>query len=291
MNNLTTSKVQDDGGWLEIAVNSGKENVAELQAISDGLSLEYVNYDLHVDNLGATIPSSNFVDNIELLKDYYEAPPTSLRSLIKNKRNEHKLDECPSCGYPFVPDTLDHFVPKDEWPEFAIFPNNLVPQCRGCAPVKGAQYFCNTNNVVKFIHPIYSNILSKVGFKVEVKFDGVEPVFVVTFTMEDTSPLSETDLDRVKRHLKLLKVTSRFKGYCVREYRSWKNKIKKSKFDIRTVFLARISVDPNNQNFYTNWGTAFYKGLLDNQQVVDHLNALAPIGNPQVVSKLQSFEV
>lgn len=291
MNNLTTTKVQNGGGWLVIALDSEKVSLAQLEAISGDLNLKYLNYDWYVTNHKEAIPKSDFLGSVDLLKDYYEAPPKHLRSLIRNKRNEHDLNECPSCGYPFAPDTLDHFVPKDEWPEFSIFPNNLVPQCRGCAPIKSSKYFCNINNTAKFIHPIYSDILSKIGFKVIVEFNGIEPNFKISYTFEDPSPLSDADLERIKRHLDLLKVTSRFRGYCLREYRSWKNKIKYQKFDIEKVFLSFISTNSNSPDFHKNWSSAFYKGILENRQVLDYLYGLAPAVNTQVVINLQTFEI
>lgn len=42
------------------------------------------------------------------------------------------LDDCPFCGGLGTPRNLDHFLPKFNFPQFAILPSNLVPSCRDC---------------------------------------------------------------------------------------------------------------------------------------------------------------
>jgi hypothetical protein len=41
-------------------------------------------------------------------------------------------ESCPFCGGIGTPRNLDHFLPKTHFPQFAIFPKNLVPSCRDC---------------------------------------------------------------------------------------------------------------------------------------------------------------
>jgi hypothetical protein len=41
-------------------------------------------------------------------------------------------ESCPFCGGIGTPRNLDHFLPKTYFPQFAIFPKNLVPSCRDC---------------------------------------------------------------------------------------------------------------------------------------------------------------
>lgn len=41
-------------------------------------------------------------------------------------------EKCPFCGGIGTPRNLDHFLPKAHFPQFAVFPKNLVPSCRDC---------------------------------------------------------------------------------------------------------------------------------------------------------------
>lgn len=46
---------------------------------------------------------------------------------------------CPYCGID-RPTTLDHYAPKDIFPEFSVFPLNLIPSCFDCNHKKGRQW-------------------------------------------------------------------------------------------------------------------------------------------------------
>lgn len=41
-------------------------------------------------------------------------------------------EKCPFCGGLGTPRNIDHFLPKAHFPQFVIFPHNLVPSCRDC---------------------------------------------------------------------------------------------------------------------------------------------------------------
>lgn len=41
-------------------------------------------------------------------------------------------DHCPTCGGIGRPRTLDHYLPKANYPKLAIVPQNLIPACRDC---------------------------------------------------------------------------------------------------------------------------------------------------------------
>lgn len=41
-------------------------------------------------------------------------------------------DHCPTCGGIGQPRTLDHYLPKANYPKLAIVPQNLIPACRDC---------------------------------------------------------------------------------------------------------------------------------------------------------------
>jgi hypothetical protein len=47
-------------------------------------------------------------------------------------------DMCPFCGHGTV-STLDHSLPKSDYPAFAVTPINLVPCCKDCNHAKGTQ--------------------------------------------------------------------------------------------------------------------------------------------------------
>ena len=43
-----------------------------------------------------------------------------------------KSDRCPFCGNIGHSSQLDHFLPKKYYPQYSVYPNNLIPICRDC---------------------------------------------------------------------------------------------------------------------------------------------------------------
>ncbi|KAF7764939.1 hypothetical protein PCIT_b1045 [Pseudoalteromonas citrea] len=273
--------------WIDLATGCRKDNVNELIDISDELSRRYSLYEGLVSNYTLDLQSTEFNDHRDLLVEYYEKSPAALNRELLNRRNEHGLYLCPFCGNPKKPDTLDHFIPKVQWPEYSIFPNNLVPQCRGCAPIKGENYYCNEESTAKFIHPIYSDLLQRFRFKITVNFDegNNRPIFAISLIKVLDAERSENE--RVIFHIKHLKIQQRIIKFCQEDYRRWKKRLSKTRFDLRVALQQRLSEIPEN-DWGRDWKTAFIKGLLDNENAIDYLHSLRP--NPIQAPQLQVIE-
>ncbi len=61
---------------------------------------------------------------------------------------------CPYCTSGTVA-TLDHYLPKDDYPEFSILPDNLVPSCHRCNTPRG---FKDRAGSRALIHPYFDPI-------------------------------------------------------------------------------------------------------------------------------------
>ncbi|WP_156400858.1 HNH endonuclease [Pseudomonas sp. Root329] len=271
MESLAHMHLTDD--WQVIAHQSTKESVADLIDLYDRLNDCYAAYTVNISAHETPLSASLLTPSKQVLVDFYESPPTKLKKLIRDRRNKHNLDCCPYCGCPNKPDTLDHFIPKDDWPEYSIYPNNLIPQCGGCAPIKGKFYFCNAQRSVLFLHPIYTNLLSKVFFSVEINLadDNSAPTFTPRFHIED---ISEPDKRRVAIHLIKLQTKRRFIEYCETEFIIWRNLRRRSAFSIEDAMNQRIIEKSPDRISAQDWGTALYIGIISNPQIVDYFNRI-----------------
>ncbi|PFH09725.1 hypothetical protein BCF11_2126 [Collimonas sp. PA-H2] len=278
---LDSMLLDPDDQWLTMALASEKANIAELTPLADTLRVSYKSYTTSITNPNVELAATTYAGHKMVLIDYYMAPPTSIAKIMRHRRNENNLEECPYCGYPFTPDTLDHFIPKDEWPEYAFYPNNLVPQCRGCMPTKGANYFCNTEGTAKYLHPFYSDLISKIGFTVTVNFEGGEPNFSVNFVA--FGPVTDDSRARIAMHVKHLKLRSRILLYCRRTYNFWLKKARHEKFNIVELFEVRLGQAQAEERASRNWGNAFFKCMLANKDVIDFLYSQMPETRPAEV--------
>src|SRR5690554_5126288 len=166
------SLVDNTNQWLEIALNkkSTKKNKSIINGIKANLQAEYLKYEGIVNRYTDIVPTVDFISDTEkkALIDYYESPPKELAKLLQDRRN-NTLRKCPYCANPIHPNTLDHFIPKNDFPHFSIFQNNLVPQCSKCASIKGQKYYDEDFGCI-FIHPFYSDILSRITIKFDILF-------------------------------------------------------------------------------------------------------------------------
>ena len=59
--------------------------------------------------------------------------------------------KCPFCGGIGHTKTLDHYLPKSNYPLYSVLPKNLVPCCRDCNTGRGSTFASNAEN--QTIHP------------------------------------------------------------------------------------------------------------------------------------------
>ncbi|MRT42992.1 HNH endonuclease [Enterobacteriaceae bacterium RIT702] len=280
MSNLNEFITHLPCSWLEDAVSCRKGNVDDLILIKEDISSKYEEYENIILSLRNPSLPSGLVGSKDLLISYYESPPAELnRSLVK-RRNDHGLIKCPFCGNPKSPDTLDHFIPKDSWPEYSIYPNNLVPQCRSCAPVKGDKYYCQENGKPLFMHPFYFELVGKTKFKIHVSFNQGDrfPSFAVKLLKP--RDVTEDEMSRLNFHLFNLSVKSRIGKFCIEEYTRWKNKLKLRNFDLVAALNLRLSEIPP-QNHAKEWKSAFILGLLACNNALENLNSFKIKVNPE----------
>lgn len=105
---------------------------------------------------------------------------------------------CPFCSHNY-PRSLDHFLPKDDFPEFSIFPQNLVPSCRDCNSAKLSAVA--TREEEQYIHP-YFDTLPEVGWlKCSIVFTGSqEPI--LSFYVDPSEIADGTLLARMQKQFK-----------------------------------------------------------------------------------------
>lgn len=92
-----------------------------------------------------------------LLKGHYASPPTDLAHITEMRDStEHLL--CPMCGS-MHSGTLDHYLPKNNFPIFAVFSKNLVPACN--CNSKRKETLLGDNPGERILHPYFDDCLGE----------------------------------------------------------------------------------------------------------------------------------
>ncbi|WP_169447589.1 hypothetical protein [Laribacter hongkongensis] len=270
--------------WLDLAISSDKENAGLLSLAKYALLKRYQDFEGIINDYKVCPASSTVTLTASVIKEFYASPPKKLREMLVFRRRKHELDECPYCGYPLPPRTLDHFLPKEHWPEYAIYANNLVPQCSSCAPIKGQRYYCNNHCQAMFLHPMYSSALSTVRFYIEISLVDNQPKFEPIFNITDD--VSTEDEERIKLHIKSLHVKERMIEYCHEQYRRWIRIVSLKGCDVKESFKVRLK-ERALDSYASNWSIAFYQGVLRNSAVITDLQSRAPHGPPLPPEKVR----
>jgi hypothetical protein len=128
---------------------------------------------------------------------------------------------------------LDHNLPKETFPEFAVFSANLIPICTRCNEIKRALWKPGVGR--HFLHPYFDDISSHqvLQCKMTVGDDGIASL---DFRV-DTSGLTPHLAATVASHFKALRLRSRFIKEGARE---WGRRMKLAKSERRS---AKWSLD------------------------------------------------
>lgn len=98
----------------------------------------------------------------------YEHPgENSVQRPILEQLRDRTLQICPSCGEEGTPNTLDHYLPKSEYPQFAITPENLIPMCDICQGYKGNETVDEEGCRI-YAHPYFDEFLTDQILRLEI---------------------------------------------------------------------------------------------------------------------------
>lgn len=141
------------------------------------------------------------------------ADDSSQGPIIKQLR-DRKLRFCPACGEEGTPNTLDHYLPKDDYPHFAITPVNLAPMCDICQLAKGTETVDAAGRRI-FLHPYYDEFLATQVIRLVIgrPFEAPE-----NFVLGPDPNLPPDLAALVQRHIVGLELESRYGVFFRDEY-------------------------------------------------------------------------
>jgi hypothetical protein len=264
----------DDAALTALANNHRLNSYPELQhhlaAILDGYQ-DYVAASGNAFNIaGVALP-----DAIKgYLRGHYRSRPKCL-SFIKEIHARSGVQCCPMCGG-LQNGSLDHLLPQEDHPAFAIFGPNLVPAC-GCNSIRGTALI-GPNPGERILHPYYDDVLGE--RLLAARFDDLGPVPRVSLTIL----LSQASPDYAAVAFHVSKIVKR-NSVITHLGNSWAKLLRKpssicvalrSDPPSRAMLEAALSDQLEHEDDFhgsrNNWRSVFVKGLLDDH-VLDWLFA------------------
>ncbi|MFI3173305.1 MAG: hypothetical protein R3Y58_13195 [Eubacteriales bacterium] len=172
--------------------------------------------------------------------------------------------KCPICGIA-EPSTLDHYLPKSEFPIFAVLPYNLVPMCSRCNGTKSITTF---NNLLDMpLHAYYEDLDNTEWLKANILFK--ENIFNVEYVVSNELE-DQTLYIRLTKHLALYELNSRLSKSAMFEIAEnrlvWLDTKKEHGAEaLKSLFkLMQKSTSSHRMN---SWKSALYKALIDEKNI------------------------
>jgi hypothetical protein len=214
-------------------------------------------------------PWPNIAQHKTKLKSLYlNAKEGSTQKLILDELRSRKLQLCPACGEDGTPNTLDHYLPKETYPEFSILPANLSPMCDACQGEKSSKTLDEDSRRL-FLHPYFDQIqdLQLVQFAIGQPFDAPETI--------ELTP--HVDLDAalaalVVRHLAELGISKRYHRFFRDEYMKLLRLVQHMRTRQQSVRdNLELFRDYAYQKSVNSWLHIFYTGVLANEDLLVYL--------------------
>jgi 5-methylcytosine-specific restriction endonuclease McrA len=173
------------------------------------------------------------------------------------------LQLCPSCGEDGTPNTLDHYLPKERYPEFSILPQNLLPMCDTCQGSKGTKTVDAANRRL-FIHVYFDAFVDK-----QIVFMAINEPFNAPASI---TSLTATEADLVRRHLAELNIINRYHRFFRPEYLHLLrivNMLRRTEQDVEQNLLNFCASE--RLRSVNGWRHIFYSGVLNNPELLSYL--------------------
>lgn len=169
---------------------------------------------------------------------------------------------CPLCSHRQV-ETLDHYLPKAEYPRLAVVPTNLIPSCTDCNKSKLVAY--PTCAEEETLHPYFDNIEDYIWLIAEVNHTS-PPTF--SFSISPPAHWGQLLIDRVNYHFNSLNLSPLYAVQAAVE-------LNNINFGLQEIFESYGSVGVEDHlsrqarsRYHVNknsWQTALYLAMSNNE--------------------------
>lgn len=260
-----TSYQKSSASFLTLVINSKRKGKDEtppyykdrILNLSPIILQAYSIYDTAFlyNNLHTVTSNINFSDSqkSDALKLYkYDTRPfTILKNAIITRPNNYELHTCQYCAINSI-NTLDHIMPKDDFPEFAVHPKNLFPACSQCNSYKSTKWM--TNGVFEFLNPYLHLLPSEQFLFASVNY--LNNTFDVSFYLNNPNNIIPSYLfNIIQNHYRNLHLLDRYRKESFKIISEFENTIRGA-LTVQSLNdalnCARITVQLNQAQFGFN---------------------------------------
>ncbi|WP_052367760.1 hypothetical protein [Algiphilus aromaticivorans] len=201
----------------------------------------------------------------DFMKGHYASPPAELFYITEMRDSTEHLS-CPMCGS-MHSGTLDHYLPQNKFPIFAVFSKNLVPACK--CNSKRKETLLGLAPGERVLHPYFDECLGERLVRAHFEDFGEVPKVSLALMVSNTHP----HYSAISFHVRSIVQRSAIVKYLADR---WSSLFRKPSRVVR-AFAANIATQADVQALLeaerdalddlhkgkNNWNSIFVSGLLD----------------------------
>lgn len=173
---------------------------------------------------------------------------------------QHK-NKCPYCGLD-RPRTIDHYLPKSDFPEFSVFPSNLIPCCQYCNGKKGDRWIRNGKRI--FLNLYYDEIPEVKYLHTNIELNKAD-IPLIRFTLSNNGEINPYLFEIIQEHYAALDLLKQFSLNVEDEISNINDHILHDKLSIETQKRTlRNELASSIRRYGINfWKSSFLDALLE----------------------------
>jgi len=173
---------------------------------------------------------------------------------------------CPLCGQRTV-STLDHYLPKTDFPKLVVLPLNLIPSCSDCNKAKLSHNPEVENE--QTLHPYYDDVTKEQWLFAEVNETSPGSI---NFSASDVEAYDDVLNERIAFHFKELKLGSLYMSNAnstVTEIEYRLNKLHEKGGAAAVKAYLEEEEESRRENYLNSWQTAAYQAMRESDWFCD----------------------
>jgi hypothetical protein len=231
----------------------------------------YQNYQNAVPEVGELGDAELTEDQKEALRHAYTVETEPMTILRGDLLNRIEVARCPFCGIS-ESSTLDHYLPKERYPEFSVFPRNLVPSCALCNTRKRDLILDEDTDVRVFLHPSYDIIPEREFLTVRARMK--DDALILSYRLQRPAGMALRTFQHLQSHFTALDLADRYRRMGLEhlggQYPGLRRAYGMDEDAVRVAGKLIEVADDFEEVFGPNfWLAKLYLGLADNQEFCD----------------------
>lgn len=208
MRSIPLLTVDATGVFDDITATKRQPRQSRMLAVRERVLAAYQDYEGAVPEVGglAAVRMTNLQK--EAMRHAYEVETQTMTQLRGDLLKSISVARCPFCGIS-ESSTLDHYLPKEQYPEFSVFPSNLCPSCAVCNTRKRDRILDEGTHVRMFLHACYDEIPNMVFLVVRVRLEA--DALVLSYRLVQPAGMARQVFQHLRTHFNELNLADRYR--------------------------------------------------------------------------------